>query len=108
MKTSKSGSIQLPEVQLQILLGLLRLRLPGHAVYAFGSRANGNVHATSDLDLLIRGDGPVGLGVLAELKADLEEAEIDPRVDLVDWWRIDEEFREAIWPEAVLVMGAPH
>jgi len=108
MKISKSGSVQLPDAEMRILLSLLEKHLPGYTIYAFGSRANGNTRATSDVDLLIRGEGPVDLSVLAELKADLEEAEIEPRIDLVDWWKIDDEFRDAIWPNALLVMeGRP-
>ena len=82
---------------------LLASKVPaGVAVMAFGSRVHGrNLKQHSDLDLCLRGEGPLAEGELAGIREALAESDVRLRVDVVDWWGISEEFRSAIAPDLV-------
>lgn len=68
-----------------IVRRLLAQHLPGHAVFAFGSRVSGwpgaaGVKPASDLDLAV--DGQPGDLPLAMLRADLDDSDLPWRVDI--------------------------
>jgi uncharacterized protein len=70
-------------------------------VWVFGSRATGKARRFSDLDLLVRADGPLPFAKQAELEEAFSESGLSFRVDVVDWYRISDEFRERIADERV-------
>lgn len=81
---------------------VLRRVLGGESrVWVFGSRATGKARRFSDLDLLVRANGPLPLAQQAELEAAFSESDLPFRVDVVDWYRISDEFRERISDERV-------
>lgn len=57
---------------------------PGVAVGVFGSRAGGTPKPWSDLDLVLEGDGPLPLALLASLAEAFDESALPWKVDLVD------------------------
>ncbi len=70
------------------LLRLIAAHFPREEVWAYGSRANGTAHDTSDLDLVVRHPGELQLrqgSALGELKAALSDSNLPFLVDLVDW-----------------------
>jgi len=81
---------------LDIVRVILAKHLSSCEIRAFGSRISGNNQPYSDLDLALISNKPLPLETLAELKFDFEESDLPFRVDLVDWQRISEEFREEI------------
>lgn len=88
--------LDLSPEQLRMTCEILRNRVSGLPVWAFGSRVTGNARKYSDLDLAVGGDKPLSLAVLAELENDFSESDLDFRVDVVDWASASEEFKAAI------------
>jgi len=66
---------------------------------AFGSRTSPGSKSYSDLDLVIMGDVPVGLGTMALIKNAFAESDLPFRVDLLQWCKASPEFRKIIEPE---------
>lgn len=77
--------LDLTNDQLCAVRNLLRARLPGRSVRAFGSRVEGRARPHSDLDLVVLGETPVRAETWADLGADFEESDLPFRVDLVHW-----------------------
>jgi type I restriction enzyme S subunit len=67
--------------------------LDKHSVFIFGSRAMGNAHKFSDVDIGIKGDRPIEYSVITRLVDDFEESDLPFRVDVVDFSKTDEKFR---------------
>jgi len=90
------------------VLAVLRHYVPQSEVWAYGSRVTGRAHAASDLDLVIR--NPKDLSQkeknIDELKAAFSESNLPFLVDVLDWARIPESFRQEIEKaHVVLQMG---
>lgn len=78
-------SLELSDVELGIVLNILRKHLPaGTGVHVFGSRARGKTKRRSDLDLLLEAAEPLPLELIAELAEAFEESDLPWKVDLVD------------------------
>ena len=88
----------------RIVRDILRRRVPGRPVWAFGSRARRSAKPYSDLDLAIITDTPLRWGQVAELADDFSESDLPWRVDVVDWASTSEAFREIIQRDKVVVM----
>lgn len=89
--------------QLQELFAILEAHLPGHRVWAFGSRATRRrVKRFSDLDLAIDGN-ELPLRKIAILEEALDESRLPFKVDIIDLASVTPEFRARIEPEMVLV-----
>ncbi len=91
---------------LNIVREILRRHLPDREVVAFGSRAKGTARATSDLDLAILGDEPLGVAMLGTLQDDFSESDIPYKIDIVDWATCSEEFRGIIEKDGEMVQRA--
>ena len=79
----------------QLVQALVAAFLPEATVYAFGSRVTGNAKPTSDLDLCVMDqlDDPFAVD---RLRAAFSESRLPMRVDIVEWERLDEEFRRVV------------
>lgn len=75
---------------------ILRAHVPDIEVRAFGSRVAGTARKTSDLDLALMTEAPFDLDRLGALRDALSESDLPFRVDLVDWARTSEDFRQHI------------
>ena len=69
--------------------------------YAYGSRVKGTARKFSDLDLCYLEDIPQE--IVYQIKEELEESDLPFFVELVDWKRMSEEFREMIRRDLVLI-----
>ncbi|MGD9896386.1 MAG: nucleotidyltransferase family protein [Candidatus Methylacidiphilaceae bacterium] len=87
----------------RIIRSLLRRYLPEREVWAFGSRVAGEQRAYSDLDLVILGEGPIGIDRLAELAEAFSESDLPWKVDLLDWAELSGPFRERIRERKVVL-----
>jgi type I restriction enzyme S subunit len=87
----------------QIVRRILRQHVPGHEVWAFGSRAGRTAKPYSDLDLAIIGDEPLPLSVRAALAEAFSDSDLPWRVDIVDWATAGEPFRRIIENGKVVV-----
>lgn len=63
-------------------------------VFLFGSRACGNARSNSDIDVGFLGDKPLGSDIIAEIEFELDESIVPFQVDLVDFSRVDNNFRK--------------
>ncbi|HEV7671373.1 MAG TPA: restriction endonuclease subunit S [Thermoanaerobaculia bacterium] len=92
---------------------ILRAEVPSIDVWAFGSRAKWMAQDASDLDLVLVSDQPVPFTTLSRLHRAFEESYLPFGVDLVDWNRIEADFRAEIEAEKVVLQhgtvaeGAP-
>ena len=85
------------------LAAILRTRLPGRKVWAFGSRATGRrLKRFSDLDLAVEGE-ELTLSEAAQLEEALDESRLPFKVDVVELATLSTEFRSRIEPELVLL-----
>ena len=67
---------------------------PAYRVFLFGSRATGSEARHSDIDIGIEGPAPVPPATLAAIQDELEEAPTLYTIDVVDFARATEQFRE--------------
>ena len=64
------------------------------AIFLFGSRAAGNAKALSDIDIGILGTEPLPMIVKAHLDAELEESIVPFKIDLIDFYQVDKDFKK--------------
>ncbi len=95
--------LDLAPKHLELLLTILRERIPNVRVYAYGSRVTGQARPFSDLDLALEGDAPIPSDRLALLREDLTESDLPMRVDLVDLQRITGPFKDVVNAQRVAV-----
>ena len=62
------------------------------AVFLFGSRAVGNAKPLSDIDIL--GPKPLPTIIKADLESDLEESIVPYKIDLIDFYQVDKDFKK--------------
>ena len=88
-----------------LIEALLREHLPDVAVWAYGSRVNGQSHDGSDLDLVLRGPGlkRIPTGALGDFEEALRESTIPFLVEAHDWAWLPEEFHWEIERQHVVL-----
>ncbi|MBU1327391.1 nucleotidyltransferase domain-containing protein [Patescibacteria group bacterium] len=62
-------------------------------VFLFGSRATGRDRRFSDLDLGVLGKEKIPSHLMVKIKSDLENSSIPYKIDIVDFKRVSDEFR---------------
>ena len=87
----------------EIVRRILQTHVPQAVVWVFGSRANGNAKAFSDLDIAIITTQPLPLDVSASLRDDFSESDLPYKVDVVDWATTNASFRNIIARNRVVV-----
>lgn len=85
-----------PAAAISFAASVVRRNLPDPAyqIFLFGSRATGRAHARSDIDIGIEGRGPVPRETLAAIDEELEEAPTLYTIEVVDFARVPEGFRQ--------------
>lgn len=109
-----SASIDLNPKHHKIVSDILYEYVPDRGVLVFGSRAKWSAKDKSDLDLCIMGDEPLTMKTMFMLSDALEESPLPFKVDVVEWAKIEDGFREIIkrdgvelgWPELSLAIVA--
>lgn len=99
------NTLQLSPDHLSLVKQLLQQFVPNHEVRAFGSRVKHTAKPFSDLDLVIMTEAPLPLTTLADLADAFSDSLLPIKVDVLDWSRIDEAFRQLIWQESVLIQS---
>jgi len=90
-----------------IVRSALRRHVPDREVLAFGSRATWTAKDYSDLDLAVMGEEPLSLRTASALDETLGDSDLPFKVDVVDWARTDDGFREIIRRDGVAVQERP-
>ncbi len=67
---------------------------PAYRVFLFGSRATGSARDRSDIDIGTEGPAPVPREALAAIHEEIEEAPTLYSIDVVDFKRLPEKFRQ--------------
>ena len=98
--------LDLPRRYRDQIEALLREHVPGVAVWAYGSRVNGQSHEASDLDLVLRGPDlkRISSGQLTDLTEALEQSNVPILVQIHDWARLPESFHREIEQEYVVLV----
>ncbi len=71
-----------------------RVPLDDYSVFLFGSRAVGNHHEMSDIDIGIWGNKKLPVDIKLDLEEELEECVVPYSVDLIDFNLVSEEFKK--------------
>lgn len=103
---SMPPAIDISPEQWAIVERILRLRIPHHEVWAFGSRAKRSARPYSDLDLCVIAAQPLSWALRAQLSEDFSESDLPWKVDLVDWASTSEAFRQIIQSHRVVLQPA--
>lgn len=85
--------INIEPKHLLLLKKILKQTVPDKIIWAYGSRVTGTSHIKSDLDIAVfKADEKQ----IYELKDALEESDLPFSVDVMDWEKIPESFKESI------------
>ncbi len=86
------------------VLRILTEHLPADcAVWAFGSRVTGNCKPFSDLDLALLRAEPMAYAVLVALEHAFDDSLLPIKVDVVDFYRASESFRQIMTRQHVVL-----
>jgi len=90
--------LDLSEEELHEVLSILKQYVPECEVWAYGSRVKGLSHATSDLDLVVlHTHAPTSIVCqLTKLRQAFQESTLPIFIDVMDWTRLPEDFRQEI------------
>ena len=98
MKTPEIPSLFIRDKDLIRIKNILKSYVPNYVILVYGSRVNGTAHSASDLDLVIKSnDGePLDISTLVDVKEAFQNSNIPILVDIRDWARIPDYFKEKI------------
>ena len=92
--------------QVIAVLNHVFLKSPLPTILAFGSRVDGSARKHSDLDLIIKADTTLPLSQYYQLKDEFEYSVLPFRVDVLDWFRMSDEFKDTIADKVVNLQSA--
>ena len=100
--------LDLPRRYRERIEALLRTHAPGVEVWAYGSRVNGESHAGSDLDLVLRGPRLERLPdrAIHGLREAFMESDIPILIQAHDWAALPDGFRREIERDHVVLAQA--
>ena len=78
------------------LMNIILNKIPGCAIYLFGSRATGQARTGSDIDLALDAGKTIPFKTLLSLQVAIEETTIPMQVDLVDFQDAPQELKKEI------------
>lgn len=98
-----ASAAMLADTDLTLARRTVRAFLPPELaeVWLFGSRARGDAHRWSDIDIAISPRRELPIGLLAELREALEESNILLNVDIVDLREAGASLRETVKKEGI-------
>ncbi|MFQ3666970.1 MAG: nucleotidyltransferase domain-containing protein [Sphingomonadaceae bacterium] len=91
------------DADLDLARRLIRTHIPVTVadLILFGSRARGDARRWSDIDVAVRPNAPLPVGLLAETRAALEESNLLLHVDLIDLRDASPALRQTIEREGI-------
>jgi uncharacterized protein len=82
---------------------ILKQYVPDYKVVVFGSRAKKTAKPRSDLDLCLIGKNPLPISQIAALEEAFSSSDLDIKVDVVDWGRIQTSFQNIIEKDSLVI-----
>lgn len=100
------ASLDLRPEWLEIILQIIAAHLPETEVVAYGSRVTGTAHEGSDLDLVARNPfNPLfPVSNLGEVRDAFSESNLPILVDIQDWARILDSFKEEVERTGIVIL----
>lgn len=89
-----------------IVRDILARFVPDYDVLAFGSRARRDAKRYSDLDLALRGTGPLPATRMSALREAFGDSDLPFKVDIADLARAEPNFRAAVLRDAIQIQVA--
>jgi predicted nucleotidyltransferase len=99
----KAPIIDLKPKEFETVKTILKQHVPEYKVVVFGSRAKQKAKRRSDLDLCLIGQKPLHLSDIAALEEAFSSSDLDMKVDVVDWGRIQTSFQEIIKRDSLII-----
>jgi predicted nucleotidyltransferase len=93
--------MQLNQSEYLTVTRILKKFLPKAKFYLFGSRAKQTAKPYSDLDILVVDQDKIPLHRLNEIEEEFDQSNLTFTVDLVDWYRVTQEFRNHLNQERI-------
>jgi len=100
--------IDLQPDHLALIQTILAQHVPHAEVRAFGSRITGTARDYSDLDLVVVGREKIDRKILHRLEEAFVESDLPFRVDVLDWHRISDSFRQVIGEAYGVIQESEH
>ena len=94
--TTLLSNVDIGPEHMAMITEILRRRLPDHEVWAYGSRVSGHSWQYSDLDLVVVGETELDSIAMWDARDDFTESRLPYIVDLKDWHRIPQHWRDEI------------
>ena len=94
--------INMEDRHLRIVLDILK-KYP-YTFYAFGSRTRKNTKKLSDLDLCFFEKIPENIKL--KIDEDFEESDLPYKIDIIDWHKCDQDFRNLIFKDMVCLQAS--
>ena len=88
--------INLNEKELDEVKKILKKYFRDEKIFVFGSRITNSIKPYSDLDISVKGKTAIDWRILDRVKEEFEESTLNFTVDILDYWRVPESFREII------------
>ncbi|MFH1727299.1 MAG: nucleotidyltransferase domain-containing protein [Pseudomonadota bacterium] len=91
--------IDVTQSEMELIKYILRKFVPEAELYIFGSRVNGESRKHSDLDLVIKNKLKIDFSQMTKIKEAFENSKLPYRVDVLDWFRLDDDFKKIIFED---------
>ncbi|KLO22566.1 hypothetical protein X275_05800 [Marinitoga sp. 1197] len=89
-------TFDIKEEYFNLIIKILKKHIQSCTIIIFGSRITGKSNEASDLDIAIDCGKKLDLITLFEIEEDFQDSNLPFRVDLIDWQRTSESFKNII------------
>lgn len=86
----------------QKIISLISAILPHAKIYLFGSRAKGNYHETSDIDIAIDNKQKIDRKIISQVKNAIDAFNIPYTIDIVDLNDVSETLKKQLERDKIL------
>lgn len=99
-------TIEITPHDLETVRQILQRNVPEITVWAFGSRVSGTARKFSDLDIVLVSDKSLDSLQMAIMRDEFSESDLPFKVDIIEWYGVDEDFRAIIKENYLILQNA--